>query len=334
MRRPTDFFARFSARRIGATARQALAVTGHLGTVVCVVSGCIYLAGPGSQLVWLAKPSLPLHARSVQLAGELPGLLPEMTFQVRDQEVVFLNGVSVSIKRAEGWQPSELPWARHVAFGEIFGKSRILYSHLAQLPRTGFGELIEPILALGGPGGPVPPPQFSDHVLRIAWPAVQAIALACAHHDLQAVLAQITHLVGLGNGLTPSGDDFLGGLFFGLHALNDLFPAELGLEMERVKEALAATINRTNLISGALLSDLAAGQGPEPLHDLVSRLLTPARLEPVLESAWALASIGHSTGWDVLTGLLAGLLWTGSASMDPCIDKTARARTITDQTAL
>src|SRR5579859_2289298 len=170
------------------------------------------------------------------------------------------------------------------------------------------------MLALTSQAGGLQLPQFSDHVLRVAWPAVQAVALASAGQHLDVMLSRIDSLVGLGNGLTPSGDDFLGGLFFGLQVISQLFPAEIGIDLERVQRALVRITDRTNMISGTMLNDLATGQGPEPLHDLVHLLATPASPGSILAGARAVASIGHSTGWDLLTGLLAGLQWTWSAA--------------------
>jgi hypothetical protein len=314
MRPSTEFFPRFIAHRIGATAYQTLSSTGQQGKVLAVVSGCIYLVDPSGQLIWLVKEFLPLHTRAIQLAGEWPGLLRDIPFQIRGAELAFHTGVVVDAARAEVWRPAEVGAGGWLPLGEICEKSRILYSQLVKIPRTGFGGLIEPLLGLTGQGGLSPLPQFSDQVLRVAWPAVQTVSLASACQDLGAILARASDLVGLGNGLTPSGDDFLGGLFFGLQALNRLFPTEVGWDPERVQDTLARITGLTNLISSTILNDLAAGQGPKPLHDLVHLLVTPASPESILVAARALVSIGHSTGWDLLTGLLAGLLWTWSAT--------------------
>jgi hypothetical protein len=281
---------------------------------MAVVSNCIYLARPGGEIIWLAKKSLPMHSRSVQLGGEWPGLLRDTPFQIRSGGLVFHAGATVDAVNAEVWRPPTIATTSCLPFSRISGQSRDFYSLLLQIPRTGFGALLEPILALTKAGGLVSTPEFSDPVLRVAWPAVHAVARGSARHDLDAILSRVDDLMGLGNGLTPSGDDFLGGLFFGLHTLNELYPAEVGLDLERVEKTLAPMTCRTNLISSIILNDLAAGQGPEPLHDLLYLLLTPASPQRFLTAARELASIGHSTGWDLLTGLLAGLLWTWPAT--------------------
>lgn len=111
-------------------------------------------------------------------------------------------------------------------------------------------------------------------------------------------------VLGLGNGLTPSGDDFLGGIFFALaHKPHSAWSA--------VMPKLHATIqgackDATNPISSALLADNMAGCSYGELHDMLdalesndSRFIAAARE--------ALLRLGSSSGADVLAGLLLAL---------------------------
>lgn len=300
----------FNALRIGATAGHVLSCSSGAGKVFAIVSNCIYLVEPDDQLFWMVNESVPMHARSIQLAGELPDLLPGDPFQVKGRALAFPAGIWVNAANADAWKPHELPSDCRFTPNEIYKKSRRLYSHLLGIPRTGFGRFIEHILALAGRGNLPGTPQFSDHVLQSAWPAVLAIAQASICRDLVAILPQMKNTIGLGEGLTPSGDDFLGGLFFGLHALNELSLIEPGLDMDIVEKELGLIADRTNLISSTVLKDLVRGQGLETIHDLFRLLVAEESSEPAFQVARRLASIGHSTGWDVMTGLLVGLLWT------------------------
>ena len=65
---------------------------------------------------------------------------------------------------------------------------------------------------------------------------------------------------------------------------------------------------KTHPISHAFFSDLALGQGPEPLHDLVGGILEGRGFNSNLEDALRMATIGHSSGWDMIAGALTGLL--------------------------
>lgn len=127
-------------------------------------------------------------------------------------------------------------------------------------------------------------------------------------HDSANIMAQADSLIGLGEGLTPSGDDFAGGLLFCLYWLSRLYADQLPfVDSARVIERLAG---RTNLISFTVLRDLANGQGVEPLHLWLHCVLTGRPVAQIRQQAARLIRIGHSTGWDLLSGALTGLLLT------------------------
>ena len=113
----------------------------------------------------------------------------------------------------------------------------------------------------------------------------------------QAVLA----LLGLGPGLTPSGDDALGGALLALHLLReDERRAILGQTILRHSRA-------THAISRAHLRAAASGLAAEPLHEVLCRLLEGELC--MEEPLRGLNRMGHSSGWDALTGALAVLDW-------------------------
>ena len=143
---------------------------------------------------------------------------------------------------------------------------------------------------------------------RFARPVIERIAKACFHHDAHKVLKEAGHLVGLGEGLTPSGDDFLGGLFFARSLLFGAFPTLLPLEFSNLKEWIDTSQPRTNLISFNLLKDNIAGHALEPLNQVGIALLTSQPVEQVISSASELIKVGHSTGWSLLAGFVTGML--------------------------
>jgi hypothetical protein len=111
-------------------------------------------------------------------------------------------------------------------------------------------------------------------------------------------------LVGLGRGLTPSGDDFIGGLLFVLRRVRGICPASFG-------EGLCTTggswADRTNVISFAILGDHAAGHGNSFELEIVSVLCEAFPETGLRLAVEGLAGIGHSSGWDSLAGMAAGL---------------------------
>jgi hypothetical protein len=131
-----------------------------------------------------------------------------------------------------------------------------------------------------------------------------AVRQALITADLQAFEAAALRVLGLGPGLTPSGDDFLGGLLFTLrHAP---VPAWRGRMAAVHARLLAAAATATNPISAALLQDLLHGRSYRALHELLQALHDgcPADVE---RAAQALLGVGATSGADMLAGVLLAL---------------------------
>jgi hypothetical protein len=125
----------------------------------------------------------------------------------------------------------------------------------------------------------------------------RALAAAVDAGDAQAFEHAGRRLLGVGGGLTPSGDDFVGAALFTLCHLGEA-------RWQGAADALRAAIpSRSHAISAALFADLASGESFEPLHQLLAAV--PLGIDAMLEPARRLAAIGHSSGWDMLTGMIA-----------------------------
>ena len=105
-------------------------------------------------------------------------------------------------------------------------------------------------------------------------------------------------LLGLGPGLTPSGDDVLCGALALLDALGE----------RQAHGALARAIHQappglTSPLSLCILEAATAGHVGEPLHRMVASVLA-GDIDTTIATARA---IGHSSGWDMLAGIAAAL---------------------------
>ncbi len=139
-------------------------------------------------------------------------------------------------------------------------------------------------------------------LVRMALPGIARLgrwleeSLADPLRGSPAPLPEAEILIGLGPGLTPSGDDFVGGVLVALHAFGCSALAErLGAEV------LSRAGRRTNIISVAHLACAAGGEGSAALHDVLVALLVPGApdLPRCLRS---IDAIGHTSGWDALAG--------------------------------
>ena len=184
------------------------------------------------------------------------------------------------------WQPAPLSCdARRLQRG-----ASVCMALLAELPPVA----LLPWLS----GGPLPFP------LDRAAPRFDAVRAALQRNDRHAFEAAALRVLGLGPGLTPSGDDFIGAIFFALaHAPRAEWQGDLPAMRARIHTAAASA---TNVISAALLDDLMASRSYRALHDMLAALdgPDPSLIEPAIR---ALLRIGASSGADMLAGLVLAL---------------------------
>lgn len=141
--------------------------------------------------------------------------------------------------------------------------------------------------------------QLTEHA-HAALQALDAWLTGAGHNPAPAA----TELIGLGPGLTPSGDDYLAGLMVALHAYGRAAQADL------LWKWLAPQLTaRTSALSAAHLAAAGGGEAHETLH---ACLLTLAESgEPDWGEALAgIAALGHCSGWDGLAGALAAVRTT------------------------
>ena len=110
--------------------------------------------------------------------------------------------------------------------------------------------------------------------------------------DYGKAAEELVSLIGLGMGLTPSGDDFLCGVLAGLVLTGNLDHPFTSILKERIREKL----NNTNDISRTFLQCALSSHFSKPVKDL----FFPASPEQILASFEA---VGHSSGIDSLCGI-------------------------------
>jgi hypothetical protein len=198
----------------------------------------------------------------------------------------------LAIEQVIAWRPT-LPRSAEASLAELGVAAEVLAASLPALeaPR-GLG------LLLSGAAPDFPLGNARTHMARVAQ--------AARGGDMDGLAAAIAGLVGLGAGLTPSGDDFLAGIAFATW-LGEAADAGLRQRGPAIREAIRAAIpERTNRVSAALLGDATQGFGFRAMHELSAALAARCEGE-ALQAARQLTVIGHSSGWDLLVGLLAGL---------------------------
>jgi Protein of unknown function (DUF2877) len=249
----------------------------RVATVIAPLARSVYLEIAG-ELVWLGPPGSTLHARAI---------VSEPPLDVGDASRLDL---AFDLHASREWQPQPLPPTIDRAI--LAREGRRLVGAIDRVGRPdGFGAL----LVGRRPDFPLDRPAES----------ARAFLDACRRDDPTAATVMAERLLGLGPGLTPAGDDLVGGAFF-VRRLVGGWDVAAATIRERARE-------RTHPISATLLGDLVEGSAHAPLHDL-AHALSGGDGPAAIDAAGRLVRIGHSSGWDMLTGFLGALSGCGLAS--------------------
>jgi len=194
-----------------------------------------------------------------------------------------IGGAVVSTAAATMWRPPFWPRAAGVERVAAALDDLARRAH-EQAPADGLARIV-----LESTGEP-------DTALeRIARPRVRRLRQwASARLSGSAHEQAPVDLVGLGPGLTPSGDDLLCGALLALHAIGKV-------DASRDLHAAIAGVARsaTSPLSNAFLQAAAEGQSFETLHTMIIALL---EYRPFAHDLEVLGRIGHTSGWDALAG--------------------------------
>ena len=129
---------------------------------------------------------------------------------------------------------------------------------------------------------------------------VSRFADALAAVDNEAVEHAALGLLGLGPGLTPSGDDIVAGALVTLRAFAGAPPALAARADTVARTVVSSAPGRTSLVSADLLGHAAAGRCVPQLAALLAALDRGGSLDAPL---CALLSVGHSSGGDLTRGV-------------------------------
>lgn len=140
--------------------------------------------------------------------------------------------------------------------------------------------------------------------------AVSRMLDATALHDLNG-MAAMSDLIGVGLGLTPSGDDLLTGYLAGLWCSARQEAARRDF-LWAVAEFVIRDAARTNDVARTYLCLAARGQVSSLILDLASSISRGDCAGRVRARAEAAMRVGHTSGMAAVNGLLLGLAaWDG-----------------------
>ncbi len=286
----------FAVRTIGGIAARLLSHTGR-GRVLAVFGKCFYVELEHG-LLCVGAEGFTLGP--LNLITSAPASTRWLESGVRVGDAAVLGGGVLRVGhrfrfRLDGaaeWRPAYSGISGHPsALREGLQRFRLACAGVA--PAEGLGRLIFDDTA-AGPRSPVIDrgrvairllDDWLDQVLR----------------DPDMPTAQepegLNLLMGLGPGLTPAGDDVLGGMMIAAHALGEEAVARRLWRCARpLAEKAAGPIARAHLAAAA------DGMGADGVHRAIDAILR-GRAEDFGSVIAGIDAIGHSSGWDAMAGV-------------------------------
>lgn len=188
---------------------------------------------------------------------------------------LYMGGSCVTFSTANSYTLSLCPYGKKKNLSKNLAKAKNQLRLLEEPPRDNFGQVLADALEK----------------------ALAALKFALEKGDIEAFKEAAIGLLGLGLGLTPTGDDYLTAF------LTIMMMKESPLEPYRVcvKEILEASEKRTNLLSSSYLKRAAKGLVRTKVSDFLEAMLYGEDISFYLNE---LLTIGSSSGRDLAYGMV------------------------------
>lgn len=132
---------------------------------------------------------------------------------------------------------------------------------------------------------------------------IQSLESAYLNNDKNRMAAAIDSFVGLGPGLTPSGDDFICGLFSVLFYCSGF----MGIQVNEIRDMGLKIVehakDKTTIVGYNMLRSYLNGELPEHMHDFMNNILTRED-ESLVKLFDKILQIGSTSGSDMAAGIL------------------------------
>jgi hypothetical protein len=221
----------------------------------------------------------------------------------------FGKGLTISLNGAEIWQPRHS--VKKPIDIKLVKRNLSLVKEIASSRNEGFGQLvhhIENIISGTSFNG-----DQLNQVSRSGLPNIITLVSAVKSEDFELVRQSAKNLVGLGQGLTPSGDDLLAGFMAGFRWTVNSFNGDVH-SVDEINRTIAHVAEGTTMLSKQLLTRAADGEVNEAVEGLLEAILA-CQTEDVKSATEKVLVIGETSGVDSIAGILLGSL-LGIKSLD------------------
>ena len=310
----------YKVTSFGAGVMEAWIPVQATGEVVATFERSCYVARPDGRLVCIAGdraddgPAMLKVDFGHPLDMDALGVKVGLPVYVQGGDLILGGHIRLRVADAIPWTPPAV--GRSAPADAITRRLRTLVEDLTPfVPDSGLAPFVPHAEDLAN-GRPVQVGTQSQ-TASLALPRVIDIVRGLSCRDESEVDGGVRGLVGLGPGLTPSGDDFLGGMMIALRALyrpagGDTSSCEADSDMHIMTSVLAECVMRnagagTTRISASHLAYAAEGVGTAAMHRLLKAILGADADADCSPAALRVAGVGHTSGWDCLAGLFVGI---------------------------
>jgi hypothetical protein len=294
---------------MGAKAGRYLSAQGFSGEVISAGSRAAYIAADNGDILAACRSDQQPHPRSFLTDLDLSTLYTGLRAWTEGEELRFSNEISLPITDAQLWESGPWPPANTVSLEQLRSRcGDLLQSAITLHDGDNLGLSLPLFTSDDSAGTSFELPNPTSPLVAAGVQQIRRLLPYCRNGNAEAVLKLTEQLIGLGPGLTPSGDDFAGGLVFMSSHLRAAYPDARWWEGGDLPALLAFAQSNTSRISYALLTDLCEGQSHASLHILADELLSDNGEFDAKSHVLRMTQIGQSSGWDMLSGMLAALL--------------------------
>ena len=263
-----------------------------------LISRGLFLKFHNNKMIFLSFENFrgPITANLSLDKGALSGLHQGDHIHISKEGLWFPDSqIFISTENAQTWNPA--PISAHL----LSHQNRSIIMHelvseiIQQIPLEGV-SIFHPILSGISSGKNFSIDQSSEINHKIA-----NLRKQLTQGDLFPLLQSLQSFLGLGSGLTPSGDDFIMGFLLSLNRWRSMIQTEIDLPVLN-QAIIEAAFKETTMISANLIECACSGVADERLIKAVDFFATGQGSKPNVLAG--ILSWGNTSGTDALVGMI------------------------------
>lgn len=260
------------------------------GRIANIFLNAINLFDEGNHLLSIVTPEVGNGPYSFVVDQDNLSNLVQINDQISKQgEKLIIGNTAISFSACQIWHP--VPDWQSVRVIDKTDLIKEIDQHLKHTSFTqGLAEVFYPI-------GKIEKSKFFSKMKSGSALLISGLA----ENETEKIMNGSELLAGLGVGLTPSGDDFLMGLIYGLWASQPEKGANSTAEL-----IFAAAAGQTTALSREWLAAAVDGEASERWQTLISATLEGQK-ELITEAVKEILAIGATSGADALCGFIQAL---------------------------